>query len=298
MQELHLEEILEKTSDFSEKKVWYVAVIWRPNAGKSTFINALIGEKISITSKVPQTTRNKILAVYNDDDSQIIFFDTPGIHESTKLFNEEINNQAISSLSEAEVVLYFIDSTRERWEEEKYIEGLIENLDIPVLRVYTKVDISSKVELSFSPEYFYISSVTKEWFGELIEKITSFLPTWPILFPEEFYTKQNIYFRISEVIREKVFLYTKEELPHSIYVAVEEIDDQEKILKIVAYVYTETESQKYIIIWKSGKLITKIWKEARMELEKIFDKKVFLALRAKTKKGWRKDDKFLKKMFQ
>ncbi|MGB2110568.1 MAG: GTPase [Patescibacteria group bacterium] len=113
MKELNLQDILDNTTELKEKKVGYVAIIGRPNAGKSTFVNSLIGEKISITTNVPQTTRNKILAIFNDEESQIVFFDTPGIHKSTKAFNEEINNQAISSLKDAEVILYFIDSTRE-----------------------------------------------------------------------------------------------------------------------------------------------------------------------------------------
>ncbi len=299
MKELNLQEILENTSDLKEKKVGYVAVVWRPNVGKSSFLNELIGEKISITSDVPQTTRNKILAIYNDDISQIIFFDTPWIHESNKMFNEEINNQAISSLSDAELILYFIDSTRPSGSEEAYIQDIVTRSGAPTLRVYTKADISS-TSMDLSDKHtFSISSVTREGFSELLAHIQDRLPIGPILFPEEYYTKQTMFFRVSEVIREKVFFHTKQELPHSIYIAVEEIDESDpKLLRIVAYIYTETESQKYIVIGKSGKLITKIGTEARQELEKIFDTKVFLALRAKTKKWWRKDEKFLKNMFQ
>lgn len=297
MKELDLKDILDSTSDLGTKKVWYVAVVWRPNAGKSTFLNTLIGEKISIISSIPQTTRNKILSIYNDKDSQIIFVDTPGIHESKKVFNEEINNQAISSLKEADVILHFIDTSRPYGDEEKYIEALLQESSVPVLQVYTKWDLPPQREVSFDDTSFQISSVTQAGFDELREKIVSCLPEWPILFPEEFYTKQSIYFRISEVIREKAFLHTKEELPHSIFVGVEEVDDSDpKIMKIVAYIYTETESQKYIIIWNKGNKITVIWKEARLELEKIFDTKVFLALRAKTKKWWRKDEQFIKKL--
>lgn len=125
MKELNLKDILENSQELKKKKVWYVAIIWRPNAWKSTFVNTLIWEKISIVTNVPQTTRNKILAIYNDEDSQIIFFDTPWIHKSTKSFNEEINEQAIKSLNDAQLILYFIDSSRKSWEEERYIESLI-----------------------------------------------------------------------------------------------------------------------------------------------------------------------------
>lgn len=167
MKELQLQDILENTSDLREKKVGYVAIVGRPNVGKSTFLNTLIGEKISITSNVPQTTRNKILAIHNTKESQIIFFDTPGIHESTKVFNEEINNQAISSLSEAQVILYFIDSSRESGSEEAYIEKLLQQVQVPVLTVHTKIDLATKKTIEYIPEHFYISSTTQEGFEEL-----------------------------------------------------------------------------------------------------------------------------------
>jgi len=300
MKELKLQDILNSTNDLSEqKKVGYVAIIGRPNAWKSTFINSLLWEKISITSNIPQTTRKRVLAIYNDDDSQIIFFDTPWIHKSNKNFNEKINKVALKSLEEADLVLNFIDSTREGGEEEKYIKELINEIKTPILKVYTKIDKKSKINIPKNS--LKISSTTKEGFKELLEKIKEYLPKWPLLFPSDIYTKQDIFFRISEIIREKVFLQTKEELPHSIYVQVDEIEEtktksQEDLLKIVAYIYTETESQKYIIVGKNWKKIQEIAKQARIELEQIFDKKVFLALRVKVRKNWRKNENFTKKL--
>jgi len=295
MKELNLQEILENTTDLTkEKKVWYVAIIGRPNVWKSTFVNSLIWEKISITTNVPQTTRKRVLAIHNDQNSQIIFFDTPWLHKSDKKFNEQINNVAISSFKDADLILYFIDSTREWWEEEKYIKNVIDMVNKPVIKVYTKTDLEAKINIPENENIVKISSISKDWFEELLDKVKNHLKTGPMLFPEEFYTKQDIYFRISEIIREKAFLYTKEELPHSVYVWVEEIQEQDELLKIVAYIYTETDSQKYIVIWKWWSLISTIWKEARIELENIFNKKVFLALRAKTKKNWKKDDKIIK----
>lgn len=294
MKELNLDDILERTWELKRKKVWFVAVIWRPNAWKSTFLNSLIWEKISITTNIPQTTRNKITAVYNDDDSQIIFFDTPWIHKSEKSFNEQINNQAISSLKDSDVILYFIDSTRAWWEEETYLKSIISLVNKPVIKVYTKIDLQSKINL---PENsVQISSINKVWFDDLVWKIKSYFKLWEMLFPEDIYTKQNIYFRISEIIREQVFLNTKEEIPHSVFIWVEEIVDEDDMLKIVSYIYTETDSQKYIIIWKRWSLIWKIWKESRELIEKIFDKKVFLSLRVKVKKWWKKDEEFVKRM--
>ncbi len=297
MKKLNLQDILDNTSDLTiEKKVWYIAIIWRPNAWKSTFVNALIWEKISITTNVPQTTRKRVLAIFNDKESQIIFFDTPWIHKSEKKFNEQINNVAISSFRDAEAILYFIDSSRVGWEEEKYIRNILEMVNKPVLRVYTKTDLKPKITIPGWEDIQKISSVSKDGFDPLLKKVKSFLKTWPMLFPDDFYTKQDIYFRISEIIREKAFLHTREELPHSVYIWVDEIEEADELLKIVAYIYTESDSQKYIVIWKWWSLIQTIWKEARIELEKVFWKKVFLALRVKVKKNWRKDDKLIKEI--
>ena len=298
MKELSLQDILSNTSEVQYKKVGYVSIIWRPNAWKSTFINTLIWEKIAITSTIPQTTRNKILAIYNDDDTQIIFIDTPGIHESTKKINQEINSQALSSIRESNVILYFIDSTRDYWKEEQYIEQILENVHIPIIKVYTKIDIARKKPLKYDTcNIFCISSFSGKGVTELLTYIQWLLPKWPLLFPEEYYTKQDMRFRISEIVREKLFYELKQELPHSIFVSVEEIEESTDMMRISAYIYTETDSQKYIVIGKWGSLLSKIWKQAREELASIFDTKVFLALRVKVKKDWRKDEKFLKKMF-
>lgn len=297
MQKLNLEDILKNTSDLTkEKKVGYVSIIWRPNAWKSTFINSLLWEKISITTSVPQTTRKKVLAIFNDNESQIIFLDTPGIHKSEKEFNKKINNVAIESISDSDLIIYFIDPTRDWWEEENYIKEIISTSNKPILKVYTKADLKAKINIPTWENILKISSINKSWFDELITKIKSFLKSWPIFFPEDFYTKQDMFFRISEIIREKVFLNTKEELPHSVYVWIEEIEDKDDLLRIIAYIYTETESQKYIIVWKWWSLISKIWKESRLELENIFWKKVFLALKAKSHKNWRKNEKLIKNL--
>ena len=299
MQKLNLEDILKNTSDLTkEKKVGFVSIIGRPNAWKSTFINSLLWEKVSITTSIPQTTRKRVLAIYNDKDSQIIFLDTPGIHKSEKEFNKKINTVAIESIKDSDLIIYFIDSTRKWWEEENYIKEIISASNKTVLKVYTKCDLEPKIDISEDKNTLKISSISKQWFDELVEKIKSFLKTWPMLFWEDFYTKQDIFFRISEIIREKVFLNTKDEIPHSIYVWVEEIDDSKDILKIVAYIYTETESQKYIIIWKWWSLISKIGKEARLDLENIFEKKIFLALKAKSQKNWRRNEKLIKNLLK
>ncbi len=298
MKELNLKDILKNTSELKEKKVWYVAVVWRPNTWKSTFLNTLIWKKISITTNIPQTTRKKILAIYNDKDSQIIFFDTPWIHESQKIFNKNINNEAIKSLNDSSVVLYFIDSSREWWKEEKYIKELLSKVKIPVIKVYTKIDLQAKINIPKNENIVKISSLTKEWFENLLSKVKNYLKKEIVPYGEDYYTKQDMYFRISEIIREKIFLHTSEEIPHSVFVEVEEIIQKEDKLDILAYIYTETDSQKAIIIWKAWSKLTKIWKESRLDLEEIFEKKVFLKLRVKIKEKWKKDEKLLNKMFR
>ena len=296
MKKINIEEVLENTYDLSKKKVGYVSIIGRPNAGKSTFINAVIWKQIAITSNIPQTTRNKILAVYTTDTSQIIFLDTPWIHESKKAFNQFINSQALSSINEADMILYFIDSTRKSGDEEKYIQDLLSKVEKPVLQVYTKTDI--QISDVVWDDIFHISSINKSGFNELIEKIESYLPKDNMLFPEDIYTQQDLFFRCSEIIRGNAFDYIKEELPHSIYVEVADIEHEEKMYKINAYLYAESDSQKYILIGKNGELIKKIATSSRKDLEIILEKKVFLTLRVKVRKNWRKDIDFVKRQFK
>lgn len=276
----------DKTKSIDKYICWYVTIIWRPNTWKSTFINTLIGEKVSIVSPTPQTTRKKVLWMYNDDESQVIFLDTPGIHKGQYKLNDKLNEEALWSIESADVILYFVDPTRPQWEEEAFLKWVFESVKKPKLKVFTKADIQ-KVE---EPESFSISSKTKHGFDELLMKIKSLLPNWPLLYPQDFYTYQTIPERAEEIVREKIFLHLKEEIPHSSYVTVDEVEDTGKMLKILSYIYVESESQKKIIIGKWGAILTMLWKEARLELERIFWKKVFLSLRVKVAPKWRQDE--------
>ncbi len=302
MKELNLKDVLKSTDDLDKSwKVWYVSIVGRPNVWKSSFLNSLLWEKVSIVSKIPQTTRNKILAIYNDLDSQIIFFDTPWIHKSSKKINQNINHVAVKSLEDSDLILYFIDSSRNYGEEEKNLEYILSKVNIPLLKVYTKTDLKPKLEFSKSSNIFKISSKTKYGFSELINEIKKSLPFWPFLFSSDLYTKQDMYFRISENIREKIFLNTKDEIPHCVYVNVEELSEEktkiwEDLLKIVSYIYTETDTQKQILIWKNGSIIKIIWEKARIDLEWIFEKKIFLHIRVKVRRNWRKDSNLVKKI--
>ena len=302
MKELNLKDVLKNTDGLDKSwKVWYVSIVGRPNVWKSSFLNSLLWEKVSIVSKVPQTTRNKILAIYNDLDSQIIFFDTPWIHKSSKKINQNINDVAVKSLEDSDLILYFIDSSRNYGEEEKNLEHILSKVNIPFLKIYTKTDLKPKLEFPKSSNIFKISSKKKYGFSELINEIKKGLPFWPFLFSSDLYTKQDMYFRISENIREKIFLHTKDEIPHCVYVNVEELSEEktkiwENLLKIVSYIYAETDTQKQILIWKNGSTIKTIWEKARIDLEWIFEKKIFLHIRVKVRKNWRKDSNLVKKI--
>lgn len=284
-------------------KVWYVAILGRPNAGKSTFINALIGEKVSSVSPRPQTTQRSIPAIFTDTEKeiQIIFLDTPGIHEIPKTetefksMNERINAEAFASLREADVVLRLVDPTRPQWTEDARIDEVLSFLEKPVLRVETKQDLTK----SYPGKNIdvKINSTNREGFDDLIEKISEKLPNWPFLYDEDYYTDQNMDFRISEVIREVLFAELGQEIPYASYIEISQIENQENMLKIYAYINTETESQKRIVIGKNASKITEIGMKSRLILEGIFYKKIFLQLRVKVDKNWRKNEKTLSRLF-
>lgn len=283
-------------------KVWYVAILGRPNAGKSTFINALIGEKVSSVSSRPQTTQRSIPAIFTDTEKeiQIIFLDTPGIHEVEKSdkkspnINERINAEAFASLREADIVLRLIDPTRPQWAEDERIDTVLSFIDKPIIRIETKQDLTKSYPGKNID--FKIDSTSHSGFDDLINKIAEFLPEWPYLYDEDYYTDQTMDFRITEVIREQMFAELGEEIPYASYVEVANIDNKE-MLSIQAYIHTETESQKKIVIGKNGSKISEIGMKSRLILEGIFGKKVFLGLRVKVHKNWRKNTKILEKLF-
>jgi GTPase len=289
------------------KKVWYVALIWRPNSGKSTFINSLIDEKVSIVSPKPQTTQKSIKWIYNDDDSQIIFFDTPGINEGKEDFFIHLKWRVMDSLKSADVIVRFFDSSRRFWPEEELISKILSNVDKPVILVYSKTDLVENKEIApikinndvvVNPENpIKISSIEKKWFENLLPEIKKYLQEWPLYYDEDYYTDQDYETRISEIVREKIFLNFKEEVPHSVFVEIGEIEDLPDIMKIQAYIYTESDSQKIIIIGKAWSALTMIGKEARIDLEEIFWKKIFLALRVKVLPKWKKNKKLLSKLY-
>jgi GTP-binding protein Era len=276
------------------KKVGYVALIGRPNSWKSTFINVLIDEKVSIVSPRPQTTQKCIRWIFNDEDSQIIFFDTPWVNEWKEEFFQHLKWNVIDSVKNADLILRFVDSSRQSWWEEDLISSILQNVTKKIITVYTKSDIRATV---VPKNELTISSLDKQWFRELLSEVKKHLPTWPLYYDEDYYTDQDTETRIAEIIREKIFLNFKEEIPHSVFVEIGEIEDKPDILRIQAYIYTESDSQKIIIIGKGGQALTIIGTDARHDLEEIFGKKIFLALRVKALPKWKKNKKLLTKLY-
>ena len=289
-----------------EKKSGFISLIGRPSSGKSTLINTICGYKISIVSNRPQTTQFIVRGIYNDDESQMIFIDTPGFHHFDSNLNRGLSNIAARTLDDGDLVLYLVDISRDFGEEEKAIIEKLKKIDKKIIIAFNKIDMVSTYKENIEKEirdslknadFIEISAKTETNIKELKELIKNHLPYGPLYYPEEYVTDQSIPFRIKEVVREKVFLNTSEEIPHSIYVEVDSLDVKEE--KIIAYatIFVERMSQKGMIIGKSGKMIKKIGEEARLDLQEILERKVNLFLNVKPHLNWRKDEKFLKKMF-
>lgn len=288
-------------------KVWYVAIVGRPNAGKSTLINALIGEKVSAISPRPQTTQRSIPGIYTDAEKeiQIIFLDTPGIHhdgteqygsQKATSINTRINSEAFASLREADVIVRLLDPTRPVWAEDARIDEVLSFATAPVIRVETKQDLETKSYPCRAVD-LKVDSINKIGFSELVDQIAAQLPEWPYLYDEDMYTDQSMDLRIQEVIREQLFAELGEEIPYACYVEVGTLENGETMLSAQVYINTETDSQKTIVIGKWGKKIGDIGTKSRLILEEIFGKKVFIGLRVKVHKNWRKDEKTLNQLF-
>ena len=292
-----------------ENKVGFVAIIARPNVGKSTLLNRLIGQKIAITTPVAQTTRKNIKGIYSDNDSQIIFIDTPGIHKPLNKLGEALSEQSKSVLSDVDLILFLVDAKDEAGRGDKWIvENYLKDVKTPVLLVLNKVDLIKDLAKRELNTYSYkslfekpldtvkVSAKTGRNIDDLIEKIKSYLPFGQKLYDEDEVTDQNMREIASETIREKIIFATKDEIPHSVAVLIENYTEEENIDKISAQIIVSNESQKKILIGKGGSMIKKIGTNARVELEKITEKKVFLELFVKVVKNWQKDDNFIKSL--
>lgn len=285
----------------------FVAVIGRPNVGKSTLVNSIIGQKIAIMSDKPQTTRNKIMCVLTAEDYQMLFVDTPGIHKPKHKLGEFMVKAAESTLKEVDAVLFVVDVTEKLGAGEHYIIEHLKEIKTPVFLVVNKIDLISKTALlpiinSYQTQYPFqaivpVSAKDKINLDKLLGEIQEFLPIGPKYFPDDMITDQPERLIIAELIREKALHLTREEIPHAIAVEIEEIasrpNDQ---IYVRAVIYVERDSQKGIIIGTGGKLLKQIGQQARLDVENLLGSKCYLDLWVKVKKDWRNRDSILKSL--
>lgn len=283
-------------------------MVGRPNVGKSTLTNSLIGEKIAIMSDRPQTTRNKIMCIMNTDNAQIMFLDTPGIHKPQHKLGEYMVRTAESTLQEVDVVLFVVDATEKRGAGEDYILNLLQKVKTPVILVVNKIDkLADKQKLfqimeGYNKLYKFaaivpVSALNDSELPGLVQEITKHLPEGPAYFPEDMITDQPERVIAAEMIREKVLRLTRDEIPHSVAVEVDEFKERdEENVYIRATIFVERESQKGIVIGAKGSLLKKIGQQARADIENLLYCKVFLDLWVKVKADWRNKDKALKQL--
>lgn len=287
-------------------KSGFVAIIGRPNVGKSTLLNQILGQKIVITTDKAQTTRKRIKGIYTTEEGQIVFVDTPGVHKPLNKLGEFLLDEAKIAVPDADVILFLVDGSDPAGKGDKWIAQNLLQTQIPIIIVMNKVDKVKKPEkieenlLSYKTLFnenlpvVKISAKTGRNIDTLIKNIYKKMPEGEPLYPEDIVTEETMRDVTEEVIREKILLNTSDEIPHSVAVKVTNYMEQEEIDKIYATIYCEQKSQKGILIGKGGNLLKKIGTEARLELEKIVEKKVYLQLEVKVEKDWRKKDKVLK----
>lgn len=283
----------------------YVAIIGRPNVGKSTLINSLLGEKISITSKKPQTTRWQILGIKTLGDAQIIYIDTPGLHRDEKrAMNRYLNRIARSVIQYADVIVFMIDATLWHAEDDLVLKKL-EHLTKPIILAINKIDLLKdkslllplidrlKNKLAFA-HIIPLSALNKQNVDELETEVARLLPAGPAFFPEDQTTDKSIRFQLAEMIREKIIDETEKELPYAITIEIEKYEQTEKLIEVSAVIWVERQGQKVIVIGKKGARLKKIGILARRDMEKMLEKKVFLRLWVKVKGQWTDDERALK----
>jgi GTP-binding protein Era len=284
-----------------------VAILGRPNAGKSTLLNALVGEKLAIVASKPQTTRTSIQGVLTlareSGNAQIVFVDTPGIHKSGSLLSRHMMDSARHS-SEADLILYMVDSLAPFSEDDAHAVDLVKKSGAPAIAVFNKVDrveqkprlltlIQRYQALHEFAAYIPVSARTKDGLDVLLREIVARLPVGPPLFPADYLTDQPERFRAAELVREKILRLTEQEVPHAAAVAIESWEDTPTLLRIAANIYVERPGQKAILIGSGGASLKRIGTEARLELEKLLGRKVFLQTFIKVKANWREDPAFL-----
>ena len=290
-------------------KSGYVSVVGRPNVGKSTLLNAIIGEKISAISSKPQTTRQNITFIHTDDDSQIIFLDTPGIQRPKNKLGEFMLTESKESIDEADVITYIVDTSKKIGKAERSIIDILKEYEgkLPIILLINKVDTIKKDELleiisMYAKEEIFneiipISAMKNDGVDIYIETLKKYLKPGPMYYPEDMITDKNERFIVAEIIREKGLRYLNEEVPHGLAISIEKFKKREdkNIYDIEANIYVERDSHKGILIGKGGSMLKRIGTEAREDAERLLDGKVNLQIWVKVEKNWRERDNLVKR---
>ena len=291
----------------------FVCILGRPNAGKSTLLNALVGEKLAIISPKPQTTRNRILGIINvpkkkgGEAGQIVLVDTPGVHRSGSSLGRKMMAEIREAVDGCELILLIVDAKRKWDRDDALVLDLAKQAGTPAFLLLNKIDLlADKRNLlpliaQFQPlhdfkEIVPISALKKKGLDELLQCVVKALPGGPRYFPEDQITDQPVRFMASELIREHVLMQTHEEVPHAVTVRVEQFEESPRLVRIAAVIYCERDSQKAILLGKGGKMLKKIGTDARLDIEKMVRTKVFLELFVKTQPGWRDSRQFVEEL--
>ena len=287
-------------------KSGFIAIAGRPNVGKSTLLNRVLGEKLAITSSKPQTTRNRITGILNSDDAQMVFLDTPGIHRADTPLNRYMVKAATSTFSEVDLILLLIEADRGHNSDDDLILENLRQVGVPVYLVINKIDRVDKLKLLPLIDRFRnlfdfreivpVSAVTGDGVDRLLELIHEALPEGPKYFPDDAFTENSERFIAAEIVREKILILTHKEIPYATAVTVDAFkeDEEKNLIRISATITVEKDSQKGILIGKGGKMLKEIGTQARIEMEKFFAAKIFLELFVRVRKDWTKDAKWLK----
>lgn len=281
-------------------KSGFVGIIGRPNVGKSTLLNAVLGEKVAITTDKPQTTRNTIRGIYTDREAQLVFIDTPGIHRPKTKLGNFMTESALRTLEEVDVILFIVDDSKPLGPGDQYILDTLSQIKTPVYLLINKIDIIppdmyKDLHLEYEQKGIFkeiigISAINGTNVGVLIQKLKEAMEEGPMYFPEDMVTDHPERFLVGEIIREKLLRYLQDEIPHGIAVEIETYEEKESITNIGAVIYCEKKSHKGIIIGKDGRKLKGVGKSAREEIESLLGTKVFLQLWVKVKENWRDNE--------
>jgi GTPase len=285
----------------------FVALAGRPNAGKSTLVNRIVGDKVAIVSDKPQTTRREIRGVATGDGWQLVLVDLPGVQRPRDALTERMQRQVERALADADAALFVLNGEQEIGPGDRYIAEALKRAGVPAVTVLNKIDrldrartlsaLTAAAELGVQGELFPISAKSGAGVGPVVEELVTLVPEAPFMYPPDERSDQSLELQLAELIREQVLLRTREELPHAVEVEIDEVEEREDGLVVVrARVWAETESQKGILVGAGGRMVRAVGTAARKEIERLLDRRVHLDLNVRVRKGWRRDEGLLDRL--